>query len=404
MEYCSKCVYPSNSAINMNFDNSRVCSGCSYFEEMDNVDWEEREKKLSGLLQKYRNSEAPYDCIIPVSGGKDSHFQTYLIKEVFGLKPLLVTFNHSCSPLIGLKNMANIVERFGVDHVRFSPNPVLIRKLMKYTLKKRGDACWFCQGGVVTVPIQMAIQYKIPLIIWGEHGWSHLAGKNSLDDMVEFSVEERSELFMRGLSIEKVLKDNPDLERRDLSWLEYPSTEEIERTGVRGIYLGNYYKWNQKALTEFVIDKFGFTTRPKARTYNTYADVDCHLCSGTNDYLKYLKFGYGRTTDHASQDIREGRISREEGIKLVKKYDNRRPEDLDTFLAELELDEEEFYKIVDRFRDPDVWERNDDGEWIRKASADIDPSIDSSGADEIEDRMAFVKNWTEDEVDDRWYF
>ncbi len=404
MEYCSKCVYPSNSAVNLNFDEDGVCSGCSYFEEIDNIDWKEREKTLGDLLQKYRNPEAPYDCIIPVSGGKDSHFQTYLIKEVFGLKPLLVTFNHICSPLIGLKNMANIVERFGVDHVRFSPNPVLIRKLMKYTLEKRGDACWFCQGGVVTVPIQVAIQYKIPLIIWGEHGWSHLAGKNSLDDMVEFSVEERSELFMRGLSIEKVLKDNPDLERRDLSWLEYPSTEEIESVGVRGIYLGNYYKWNQKALTEFVIDKFGFTTRPKARTYNTYADVDCQLCSGTNDYLKYLKFGYGRTTDHASQDIREGRITREEGIKLVKNYDHRKPEDLDTFLEELDLDEEEFYKIVDRFRDPDVWERNNDGEWVRKPSADIDPIIDSSGADEIEDRMAFVKNWTEDEVDGRWYF
>ncbi len=404
MQYCERCLYPLNSAIELKVDEEGICAGCRYFEEMEKVDWDARKKHLEGLLEQYRNPSAPYDCIIPVSGGKDSHYQTYLIKKVFGLKPLLVTFNHMCSPQIGIQNMVNIVEKFEVDHVRFSPNPALIRKLMKYTLEKRGDACWFCQGGVVTVPIQVAVQYKIPLIIWGEHGWSHLAGKNSLDDMVEFDMSERTKLFMRGLSVEQVLEDNPDIEPRDLSWMEYPSLEEIQAVGIRGIYLGNYFKWNQKELTEFVVREFDFKTRPKARTYNTYADVDCHLCSGTNDYLKYLKFGYGRTTDHASQDIREGRITREEGIKLVKHYDHLRPEDLDVFLREMDITEEELLQIMEPFRDRDVWQKKEDGTWVKRVSADVDPSANAEGADGIVEKLNFVKNWKEEDVDPNWKF
>ena len=163
----------------MEFNEDGVCSGCRYFEQADEVDWEEREIQLRELLLKYKDSGNAYDCIIPVSGGKDSHYQTHLIKEVYGLKPLLVTFNHCCNPWIGIKNMQNVVEKFGVDHVRITPNPNVVRKLMRYTLEKRGDAAWFCQTGVATVPIRVAVQYKIPLIVWGEHGWSHLFGKNS---------------------------------------------------------------------------------------------------------------------------------------------------------------------------------------------------------------------------------
>ncbi|MBN2121148.1 MAG: N-acetyl sugar amidotransferase [Candidatus Omnitrophica bacterium] len=404
MEYCKKCVYPKNTAVKLDWDDEGVCSGCRYFEELDRADWKERRLILDRLLDRYRNSGNTYDCIIPVSGGKDSHYQTYLIKEVYGLNPLLVTFNHICSPLLGIKNMANIVEKFKVDHIRYTPNPEVIRKLMKYTLKKMGDACWFCQTGVVTVPIQIAVRYRIPLIVWGEHGWSHLFGKSKLSETVKFSTEERTKLFMRGLSVDQVLKDNPEFERRDLSWAIYPSEEEIQKVGISGIYLGNYLRWNQKEITEFVIKNFGFKTRPKARTYNTYADVDCHLCSGTNDYLKYLKYGYGRATDHVSQDIREGRITRQEGIKLLKKYEHVRPEDLDTFFKEMDLTEEELMKIVEPMRDPNVWQKQADGSWAKKVSIDPDNLVDISGVEEIEKRLNFVKNWAPEELDPRWHF
>lgn len=402
MEYCSKCVYPMETAVGMHFDDQAVCSGCRYFEELDKTDWVEKRKELDDLLAPYKNSNRPYDCIIPVSGGKDSHYQTHLIREVFGLKPLLVTFNHVCSPYIGLKNLSNIITKFRVDHIRFTPNPALVKQLMKYTLKKLGDTAWFCQTGVVTVPIQVAVQYKIPLIVWGEHGWSHLFGKNSVKDKVTFSKEEREKLFMRGLGIDQVLEDNPNIARRDLSWIEYPDQEKLDALDIKGVYLGNYIKWNQKELTEYVIEKYGFTTRPKARTYNTYADVDCHICSGTNDYLKYLKFGYGRTTDHASQDIREGRLTREEGIKLVKHFDGVRPEDLDEFLRQMEITEDELMEIMEPFRKPNAWEKKADGSWNLKASIDPENKISTDGVDEIIDRLAFVKNWKEEELRPEW--
>lgn len=404
MEYCKSCLYPANTAVDIQLDESGVCAGCRYFKAMDTIDWNAREAELKELLAPYKNSGRTYDCLIPVSGGKDSHYQTYLIKEVYGLNPLLVTFNHLCSPYLGIKNMANIVEKFKVDHVRYSPNPDVIKKVINYTLRKRGDACWFCQTGVVTVPIQMAVMYKIPLIVWGEHGWSHLFGKKPEGEVVEFSVEERRKLFMRGLDIDQILADNPDLKPRDLSWAIYPSEEDIKAVGIRGIYLGNYIRWTQKEITEFVIKHFGFTTRPKARTYNTYADVDCHLCSGTNDYLKYLKLGYGRTTDHASQDIREGRITREEGIKLVKKYDHKRPEDLDMFLKKMNLTEAQFMEIIEPLRDPRVWKKNPDGTWTNSATPDPENKIPSTGVEEIEQRLNFVKNWKDNELDPEWCF
>jgi len=404
MLYCKNCLYPANTAVNIQLDADGVCAGCRYFKEVDKADWGEREKKLETLLAPYRNSNRTYDCMIPVSGGKDSHYQTYLIKEVYGLKPLLVTFNHLCSPLLGIKNMANIVERFQVDHIRYTPNPTVVRKLMKYTVEKKGDACWFCQTGVVTVPVQIAVMYKIPLIVWGEHGWSHLFGTASLDEMVEFNTSDREKLFMRGLSVDQIVKDNPDLTRRDLSFAIYPTQEEIDAVGIRGIYLGNFIKWRQKDLTEFVVEKCGFTTRPKARTYNHYADVDCHLCSGTNDYLKYLKFGYGRTTDHASQDIREGRITREEGIKLVKKYDNQRPEDLDTFLQELGMTEQELMAKMEPFRDPRAWKKDENGNWVNIATPDPENKVPMDGVEEVEKKLNFVKNWKVEELDPRWFF
>ena len=393
-----------NTAIKMDFDEEGVCAGCRYFGKMENeVDWEERKRILEELIAPYGNSNRPYDCLIPVSGGKDSHYQAYMIKEVYGLKPLLMTFNHCVSPYIGMKNMANIIQAFGVDHVRFTPNPRIIKKLMKYTLRKLGDLSWFCQSSVPAVTIQVAVQYKIPLIIWGEHGWSHLFGKNADMALLEFTEEERDKLHMRGLSIEQVLEDNPDIERRDLSFVEYPDQEEIEKIGIKGIYLGNYIKWVQKDHTEFMIKNYGFTTRPKARTYNTYADVDCNLCSGTNDYLKYLKFGYGRTTDHASQDIREGRINREEGIKLVKKYDHLKPEDMKSLLENLKITEVEFMEAVEPFRNPNVWEKKGNGDWIKRISIDPENKIRMDDVDEVIERLNFVKNWKEEELDSDWY-
>ena len=174
MEYCKRCCYPANAKPVIILDDQGVCSGCRYVESRKtlNIDWEERERWLKDLLDEYkaRNREKGgfYDCIIPVSGGKDSHFQAYLMEEVYGLNPLLVTYNHCFNTKLGIRNLTNMISQFGCDLVRFTSNPKSVFKLTRYGLKRFGDVTWHYHAGIMTLPIQTAVRYQIPLMIWGE--------------------------------------------------------------------------------------------------------------------------------------------------------------------------------------------------------------------------------------------
>lgn len=363
MRYCARCVYPESSVVKLTFDERGVCSGCRVDEERYKIDWKEKEKRLRDILMSYKG-KGEYDCIIPVSGGKDSYFQTYIIKEIYGLRPLLVTFNHQFNTCHGIKNLTNMITKFGVDHIRFTPNPQLIKKLGRVALKKMGDFCWHCHCGVYTYPVQMAVKYKIPLMVWGEIGHLLLGGMYSHHDMVEMSRKFRTEHGMRGYDYEDLIDEKEGVAADDLKWAVYPSEEELEELGIKGLYLGNFLNWNAKRQTELMIEKYGFTTACESRTYNTYENVECYHCGGAHDYLRWLKFGYGRATDHASLDIRQRRMTREEGIEMVEKYDGQRPKDLDNILKYLEITEEEFVSSVDNMRDPVAWKRDNQGNWV----------------------------------------
>jgi len=369
MRYCTRCTYPQTIAVGnqgrgTQFDEHGVCTGCKVAEEKEKIDWSAREKKLKEILERYRSKDkSNYDCIIPVSGGKDSHFQTYYIKEVCGLNPLLVTFNHLFNTHRGIRNLTNLVTKFGCDHIRFTPNPKAVKKLALLSLKKMGDFCWHCHGGIFTYPIQIAVKFNIPLIIWGEHGHLDLNGMFSLNDHVEMTKKGRQEFGLRGFEPEDMLDKELGITMADLRPYVYPSDEGLERVGVRGIYLGNYIKWDAKKQAELMIKKYGFEPGPQERTYNTYENVECHHCGGAHDYLKFLKFGYGRATDHTSQDIRLGRLTRKEGIDLVKNYDPKRPKDLDLILNYLGITEEEMLKYIEPMRDKNAWKKNSKGEW-----------------------------------------
>ncbi len=169
---------------------------------------------------------------------------------------------------------------------------------------------------------------------------------------------------MRGYDAEDMVDEEEGITLADLKWAIYPSDEDIERVGVRGIYMGNYVPWDAKKQAEEMIEKYDFETMKFQRTYNTYWDVECWHDNGMHDYLKYLKFGYGRATDHANKDIRFGRMTREEGIKMVEKYDALRPDDLDLFLEFVGMTEEEFIKSMDHLRDPKAWKKDKDGKWV----------------------------------------
>ena len=196
--YCSECVYPSNSAITLSFDENNVCSGCLIAKEKNNIDFSERKKSLINLFEKNKNKGNPfYDCVIPVSGGKDSFFQAHIIKEL-GYNALLVTYNGNNYSETGLKNVETMREVFGFDHIFFTPAVKTLKKLNRLGMLVMGDMNWHNHMGIFTYPIRIAVEKNIPLIIWGEHGRSEIGGMFSHNDFIEFSFRSRVEHDGRG--------------------------------------------------------------------------------------------------------------------------------------------------------------------------------------------------------------
>jgi len=373
MQYCARCVYPANAKPTIIFDDEGVCSGCRYHESRQQINWEEREKMLRKFLETYklkaREEGNPYDCIIPVGGGKDSHFQTYLMKVVYGMNPLLVTYNHAFNSSLGIRNLNNLVRQFGCDLIRFTANPESVHKISRHMLKVVGDLTWHYHAGIRTLPFQVAVKFKIPLVVWGEHGFAELTGLVTLEDMVEFTKWTRQEHDMRGYEPHELISEVSGITKQDIAPYVYPSDDEIEKLNVRGIYLSNFYYWDALGHAKMMHSNFDFGLHPgpRDRTFILHGKTDDHA-NDVHDYLKYLKFGYGRATDDVSMEIRHGRMTREEGIELVKQYDHVRPETLDTYLRFLQVTEDEFYEWIESMRDLDIWQRDSSGHWYVKDS------------------------------------
>jgi N-acetyl sugar amidotransferase len=387
MNYCKRCMYPSNAKPTIIFDDLGVCSGCRTIESRKKINWVDRKKQLDELIKEYKSiakkNNSAYDCIIPVSGGKDSTYQTYLMKEVYKMNPLLVTFNHTFNTPLGGRNLKNLVKQFSCDLIRFTANRDSIKKITSFMLKQIGDITWHYHSGIMTFPMQVAAQYKIPLIIWGEEGFSELTGMFNQDDMIEFTKMKRQEHDMRGYEPEDLIeKSNNFITKQDLAAYYYPEDEIIEKLNLRGIYLSNYISWNAKAQTDKMIKEYNFEVlnETRERTFNLYDKTE-DAANGTHDYLKYLKFGYGRATDDASTEIRHGRMTREIGAEKVMKHDPTRPSDLDFFLDFLNISEKEFIKSVDHLRDKKIWDQVDEEKWQVKDS--IANHVNEEGVEEV---------------------
>jgi N-acetyl sugar amidotransferase len=377
MKYCKKCMYPEVS-VNLMLDDDGICSACHVQDEFNNLTddfWNKRKQKFEEIIDKYRSkNQSNYDCIIPVSGGKDSYYQTYMIKEVYKLNPLLVTYHGNNYMEEGQENLDNMREVFGVDHIVFGPSVATLKKLNRLCFKKLGDMNWHAHCGIETYPIQIAVKMKIPIIVWGETAWD-VSGMHSPDDYTEFNARSRLEHSMRGYDWYDMIDEEEGIKEKHLLWAKYPSDEEIESVGVRGIYLGNYFKWDPNVHSTKMRAKYGFqgAKQPFERTYRQFSNLDDMHENGVHDYLKFIKFGYGRASDHASKDIRAGYMSREEGIKMVKKYDHVKPRrDLKRWLEYVGMSEEEFDKIADSFRDKRVWSKDSSGNWVKDNIWDFD--------------------------------
>jgi N-acetyl sugar amidotransferase len=398
MEYCKRCLYPTNTRPTIIFDEQGVCSGCRVHESRPEIDWSEKQERLREILTEYaakaKANGARYDCIIPVGGGKDSTYQVYYIKEVMGFNPLCVTYNHGFNTARGMRNLRNLVEQFDVDLLRFTTSPGTARRLTRYFIHKIGDVTWHYHAGIMTYPARAAVMTKIPLVIWGEHGYSDLMGMYGQEDMMEFSKKDRQEHSMRGFEPDDVLADPAALKEgiteADLAPFYYPNEEDIEALDVRGIYLANFFKWDAREQGRKVINDYNFETAlRRERTHHLYEKLEDIHANGTHDYLKYLKFGYGCCTDQASCDIRHGRMTREEGIAAVMKHDPVRPSDLDLWLDFTGFTEKEFLDAIEPLRDPQIWAKDDDGTWYTMDNVGNhanDPGVDEVRVEQIDDR------------------
>ncbi|TCS70134.1 N-acetyl sugar amidotransferase [Sulfuritortus calidifontis] len=374
MEYCSRCLYPANAKPTIIFDEEDgVCSGCNYHASREsrlaNIDWDERERMFARICEEAKRLAKergnPYDCIVPVSGGKDSHYQVWLLKERYGMTPLLVTFNHAFNSPIGDRNLANLVEKSGCEHIRQTAGLDSVRRLSLHMLKTVGDLTWHYHAGIRTLPFRVAVEKNIPLIVWGEHGFAELTGIVTLEDFVEFTKWTRKEHDMRGIEAHELIGKG-GITASDIAPYVFPTDEEIERVGVRGIYMSNFFKWDAKFQVETVMRQWDFSpvSYERDRTFNLYAKVEDHA-NDVHDYLKFLKFGYGRATDDASMEIRHGRMTREEGIEQVRHYDAREPRTLAFYCELMGISVDEFYRIIEPMRDPAIWEKVN-GDWRMK--------------------------------------
>ena len=370
MRYCLKCVMPDTKP-DLNLNEEGICNACVSYQNRSQIDWEQRACELEEILKRYRSSDQTnWDCVIPVSGGKDSTYQVIKILEL-GLNPLCVTATTCDLSEIGRKNIENI-KNMGVDYIEFSPNAKIRRKLNRIGLEEVGDISWPEHVGIFTIPVNVAVKYKIPLIIWGENSQHEYGGPAAAADSHVLNrawLEEFGGLL--GLRVAD-LRDAYGIEQKYLIPYTYPTDAELARVGVSGLFLGYYLPWD--GLSNALISQAnGFTTydRVVEGSMVNYENLDNYL-HGIHDYFKYLKFGFGRASDIASLHIRRGRMTREDGAAIVKKLDGLFPatylgKPLASLLSSLELDEEQFLRTCDQFTNKQLFKLTEDGDLIKKS-------------------------------------
>ena len=370
MKYCKKCLYPDTKP-QLKFNDDGICEACLNSDKKDSVDWESRKKQLKEIAEKYRKSDGTYDCVIPVSGGKDSHYQALYARDELGLNPLLVNFIPRDLVELGRRNIENL-KSLGFDYIEFTPNPKIYRKLAKIGLTEFGDVTWPEHHGLFIVPIKIAAAFKIPLVIWGENPQFEYGGPGLGDEMNYEWLKKFGGFWLDECTV-KGIATKQNIELKFLNPYVYPTKEELEQMNLRSVFLFYFLKYNVYDVLDHV-KKHGFNVddKPKEGTYTNWENLD-EKYTGMHDYFKWIKYGFGRATDHASLDIRLGKISRDEGIELVKKHEGKIPDRyFDEFLNDMELDKEEFYNVVDKFANKEIFKLDENGKFLRDEDGNLE--------------------------------
>jgi len=382
MRYCTSCVMP-DSRPDLDFDENGICDACQasqrkYGQHANAINWSERRTQFEELIETYRsNDPMKYDCLIGVSGGKDSTYQVYVAKEMFGLNPLCLCIQPTLPTVIGQQNLHNISE-MGVDLIHFKQNPIVYEKLILEGFRRVGDPEWANHMAIWSLPFRMSIAHGVPLILWGEspqmeYGGFHRVQEKNMREMDEDWLNDFG--CLNGLRPEDVVGEELGITLEDMKPYRMPPKEALravgDNKGCVAAFIGYFLEWNVPKHLQIIEDR-GWQRRMGRNeiTYTDYEGLDCYSMQ-IHDYLKYCKFGFGRATDDACRDVRDGIINREEATRLASRYDGGYPKELvERFCAHFEMSQQEFNDICDSFTNPAIFEM-ENGKFCR----DIDGSL-----------------------------
>jgi N-acetyl sugar amidotransferase len=374
LKYCCRCVMPHTKP-DLHIDTEGVCNACRAYEQRREVDWDARRKELLALVERYRRGGSHWDCIVPVSGGKDSTYQVIRMLQL-GLNPLCVTSTTCDLSELGRQNIDNL-RRLGVDHVAFSPNPNVRARLNRIGLTEVGDISWPEHVGIFTIPVRAAVQYDVPLIVWGENSQNEYGGPAAAahdNVLTRRWLEEFGGLL--GLRVADLVASY-GFEPRHLLPYQYPSDDDLRRVGVTGLFLGHYLPWDGLS-NALIAQANGFITFDRAveGSMVNYENLDNHQ-TGIHDYFKFLKFGFARATDIACLHVRRQRITRADALEVVRRNDGRFPwsylgKPLADILEPLDMGVDEFVAVCDQFTNKKIFKRDGAGALLKDRQGNLD--------------------------------
>lgn len=359
MRWCQRCVLPDTRP-NLRIDADGVCNACRTHESKAHIDWDQRRASLERIADSVRGGSQGYDCIVPVSGGKDSTWQVVRCLEL-GLRVLAVTWRPPGRTAIGEANLRNLVS-LGVDHIDYSINPDIEARFACHTFSTIGSTAVPMHLALFGIPLTLAVRLRVPLVIWGENSAFEYGSTHEADTGV---LLDGAWLRRYGVTNTTGVDDwiSEDLPQRDLVAYRIPSDQELAEAGVRAVFLGWYLRWDPED-TRRVAEAHGFQAADKARTgYYDYADIDDEFIS-LHHWMKWYKFGFTRLFDNLSLEIRNNRMTRVEALDIIRRTEITPPQDdIEAFCRFVGQSDDWFHETAETFRNPKIWEHNRQGQW-----------------------------------------
>lgn len=361
MKFCTKCVMPDTKP-GVKLDERGLCNACRAQEAKRGIDWLQRRKDLEKIVADVKaKNKSLYDCVVPVSGGKNSWYQAAMMAEQFKMKVLCVTLGAHVPTTEGIHNLNTMVTDLNVDIIKITLKPSTYRKLRRKAFIRQGEPNWAEHCAMFSSVVNTALIYDVPLIVWGEDIAFEFGGLQRADSVASAIDIDKNDLI-KGKTIDAWL-DN-DIDPRDVFFYRYPHYETLEKSGIKSIYLGHFDFWDGRKHYKFVKER-GFWPRrqgPLSGNFIDYDNIDEKLCE-INIWLKYIKFGFWRATDQTCYDIWNDKLTRDEAVDIVNRIQHEFPKEyFGDFLRFHDLTEQEFWETVERFRNTDIWEKKD-GNW-----------------------------------------